>query len=349
MIIIPFPRPIRYGENQMGRPRTSKVLEVKSKLLVRLRDGLHRPGDRFMSNRAVAQQFNISYQTADRLIRELCAEGYLVRREASGTYLPGARPVRFGAELLFHERAKRAGSFGARLFAQLTARLDRDRIPWRVRWIAEGAGAKLRLARDHFPVLWECPEVLNACVSGRRSALLLNARPPSGIDSVYIDSVSTDDFSGGVCAAQLLARRSGPGGPLAVVAGPPDDPRSNDRVAGFLSVAKATVVQSPTWYLEGGMKVARDAIRAGRSGIFCCNDRLAEAILLYCRESEITCPPLVGFDDAPVAEDLNLTTIAIPWGELVNGAADVIKRRLADDTSTASRQIFAPRPVVRRL
>src|SRR5690606_31690307 len=101
----------------MARPRSEKVKQVKARLVARIHDGLHRPGDRFMSNRAIAEQFQISYQTADRLVRELCDEGLLVRRAQSGTYLPGERATRVGAQLVFHRRARRMGSFGARLLA----------------------------------------------------------------------------------------------------------------------------------------------------------------------------------------------------------------------------------------
>jgi DNA-binding LacI/PurR family transcriptional regulator len=56
---------------------------------------------------------------------------------------------------------------------------------------------------------------------------------------------------------------------------------------------------------------------------------------------------VVGFDDAPVAEALNLTTIAIPWHEMVAGAVDIIRRRMNGHTGAAAKLIFAPRPVMR--
>src|SRR5688572_7366573 len=116
----------------MPRKRTEKVKDVKQRLLDRLRDGLHRPGDRFMSNRAVATRFRVSYQTAHRLVSELVREGRLVRRSAAGTYLPGRAVRRTSVQLLFHERARRKESFGARLLHELTTRLDRERIRWKL-------------------------------------------------------------------------------------------------------------------------------------------------------------------------------------------------------------------------
>ena len=65
------------------------------------------------------------------------------------------------------------------------------------------------------------------------------------------------------------------------------------------------------------------------------------------RRHKLALPPLVGFDDAPIAETLNLTTIAIPWDELIDGVVRVVKRRLAGDRATSSHQVFNPRPILR--
>lgn len=327
----------------MPRNRSEHVAEVKAKLVARLRDGFFRPGDRFMSNRSIAARYHISYQTAHRLVNELTREGLLIRRSASGTYVPGRRAPLAGVQLLFHERAQRQGSFGARLLELICGRLERLRIHSKV--VACRDDRPVVPSESLFPVIWEAPALLNACRGEHRRALLLNDRPPQGLDSVFIDSVSADDFSGGVCAAQLL-RRAGRG-PFAIVAGPRDDRRSDARVQGFLSCARAAVIVAGGWYLEDGQGVAARAVESGRGGIFCCNDRLAESIVSHCRDTRRPVPPLVGFDDAPIAERLNLTTIAIPWEELADAAIAVIQRRLAHDPATASHQMLSPRPVVR--
>ena len=70
----------------MPRPRSRKVEDVKRKLQTRLAEGVYRAGERFISARELAANFGVSYQTADRLINELCAEGHL-----EGARLP-ARP-----------------------------------------------------------------------------------------------------------------------------------------------------------------------------------------------------------------------------------------------------------------
>src|SRR5687768_14687843 len=167
----------------MPRQRTAHVEQVKTRLIARLRDGYFRPGDRFMSNRAIASRFGISYQTAHRLVSELAAAGLLVRRNASGTYLPGRAATLLGVQLVFHTRARRAGSFGHRLFREITTRLDRDRIGWKPAWYDPASGRSPSLSDKHLPIIWECPAALSAISAERRRALLLNDRPASGIDS----------------------------------------------------------------------------------------------------------------------------------------------------------------------
>lgn len=325
----------------MARPRSEHTLLVKAKLIARLRDGFHPPGQRFFSNRALAEHFGLSYQTAHRLIQELGAEGWLERRAAAGTYVAGPAATLKSVELLFHERAQRAESFGARLLRDLQQALGLAGVTTRLTWTRDDDDGMQ--PDDHrLPVLWECPRTLAGLAARRRFLVVLNDRPPPGLASGFVDSVATDDFSGGVAAAELL-RAAGPARKLAVLAGPKHDRRSQQRVAGFQSHApKAEVFWAGSWFAEDAARIA--ARLAGRrfAGVFCCNDRLAEALL-----ATSTTAAVVGFDDAPVAERLNLTTIAVPWAQIVAGAVDIVRRRLAGDTGGAAQLIFAPRPVMR--
>ena len=82
--------------------------------------------------------------------------------------------------------------------------------------------------------------------------------------------------------------------------------------------------------------------KGGFAGVFCCSDRLAEGVVTHGVRAAV-----VGFDDAPVAETLNLTTFAIPWQEMVTGAVGIIRRRMNGHAGAAAKLIFAPRPVMR--
>lgn len=338
----------------MARTRSGRVDEVKAALTEQLRDGGLLPGTRFLSARELAAAHSVSYQTAHRLLDELCAEGLVERRAASGTYIPGDA----GAELsraftqtwlILSGRAKRANSFGARLLGELSQRLQREGMSWQVCW-AENIEAG-DLPPSVFPVLWEAPRVLADCRYSERRALLLNARPAAGLQSALIDSVSVDDAFGGACAADLLnnhADETGAG--LCVVTGSMGDSRSDARREGFLSRAPlAHVVTAGGWYTEDGERVAAEALLRGHRGIFCANDRLAEGVLRACERNGVARPRLVGFDDAPVAAERDLTTLAIPWSELAADAAEIIRRRIAGDVSAARRRIVTPHPVRRRL
>lgn len=323
--------------------RTDKVEQVKQRLIDRLRHGFYRPGDRFLSNRAVAELFGISYQTAHRLIAELCREGHLDRRPQSGTYVPGGSARLVGVQLLFNERAAKPQSFGSKLLASLTRTIESEHIDWKLSLAAETAV----IDADRLPIVWELPAVATECARRSCHAILIDDRPASGLESLYIDSVSTDDFSGGACAAQLLRERTQKRRGFAVVAGPKKDHRSLQRMQGFTSVLDAAVVHAGNWFYEDGYRIAEQAVRRGKAGIFCVNDQLASSIVGWCRDHKRRCPPIVGFDDAPVAESLNLTTISLPWDEINDGIVRLAKRRLSGDRSTSSHQLLQPRPVIR--
>ncbi|MEO1237952.1 MAG: substrate-binding domain-containing protein, partial [Planctomycetota bacterium] len=83
--------------------------------------------------------------------------------------------------------------------------------------------------------------------------------------------------------------------------------------------------------------------------VFAGNDRLAEGLVSYCRKRGRRVPALVGFDDAPIAESLGLTTIAIPWEEIARGVERVVAERLRGSQAAAVRQTFVPQPVLRSL
>jgi hypothetical protein len=335
----------------MPRQRTDKVERVKAKLVHRLAEGLYRPGDRFLSARAVAERYAISYQTAHRLLAEMCQEGSLERRPQSGTYVPGGVTRPIGAQLVFADRARRRDSFGAKLLAKLTAKLDTERIDWKRTWVGPNADAKL--AADRIPVLWETPATLAACIAQQRPTVLLDDRPPFGLGALFVDSVSQDDYGGGVMAGRILRDAFGDAAGYAVLAGPADDARSRLRADGFASVtsvasgAPAKIVTAGGWYEADGYAAARRALAAAKTALFAINDRLAQGVMRWCDEHRRPCPPIVGFDDAPIAERLNLTTIAIPWDELVVAAVRIVKRRLAGDRGTSSHQLINPRPVIR--
>src|SRR5688500_12447145 len=112
----------------MARPRSQHVNEVKVRLIARLKTNFLRPGDRFLSARAVSEKFEISYQTAHRILKELQDEGHIKRAKASGTFVPGESATPSRLALMFHPRARRPGSFGHRLASDLATALAREEL-----------------------------------------------------------------------------------------------------------------------------------------------------------------------------------------------------------------------------
>jgi hypothetical protein len=326
---------------------SQRVRIAAEKLQARVQDGLLRPGDRFLSARAVARRYGISYQTADRLLRTLVKGGLLTRRVGAGSYLAGeALPAMRGVQLVFSDRAKRPGSFGDRLRRELCLRLGRAGIPVEVTFHGQTGEPKPPPA-TRFPVIWESPAAAALLTQKRRRALLINDRPAPGLGALLVDSIGIDDTLGGAMAAELISKKLQRHAKVTVLAGPADDPRSQRRIDGFVSIIpSATVHHAPSWYRENA-PAASQVLRQKPDAIFACNDRLAQAILDAHALRPDQLPILFGFDDAPIAEQLHLSTIAIPWAQLADAVVQLIRRRLSGDESPSCRLILPPRPVLR--
>ncbi|MGD0744105.1 MAG: substrate-binding domain-containing protein, partial [Verrucomicrobiota bacterium] len=272
------------------------------------------------------------------------AEGYLKRRAASGTYIAGKPNRLTRVELRFNRRAAQAGTFGSHLLQCLKAELVKARIHPRVRW----ADTPVVLSPGVLPVLWEAPKVVRQILGTRHYALLLNDRPASGLEGAFMDAVATDDFSAGVCAAQVLMARNSKGRRFAVIAGPPADSRSTDRVRGFLSrLPGARKFSAGDWFGRRVPRILQEGLRAGQDGVFCVNDHIAAVFLECCQNQSITPPPVIGHDNTPNAERLHLTTIGIPWNEIAAVALELIQSRLNGYSGVARQVILAQRPVFR--
>ncbi len=326
----------------MARPRSAKISDLKHRLVSSLQTGLYSPGKPFMSARALAGRYEISYQTAHRLLVELETEGYLKRSPASGTQVAGKAPLLDQVHLFFHPRAAKPESFGSRLLQLLTDELKWSGIRYKLSSKDQSLGPKA------YPVIWELPRLALRAADQQRHALLLLDRPAPGIGTSFVDSISTDDFSGGVCAGEVLRRYLPRGARPSFLAGPRRDRRSQRRVEGFLSIfPAATGVYAANWYYLAGMRAAPSLLKLKPPAIFCGNDRLAEAVLDFCRKQKQPPPFLIGFDDAPVDQERDLTTIALPWQEIVSEAVQLIKYRLQGGTSPARQIILSSRPVIR--
>jgi DNA-binding transcriptional regulator YhcF (GntR family) len=328
----------------MGRRPRGEVDKIRASLRIMVSDEFRRAGQRFVSARYISQRFKVSYQTAHRLLTELQGDGFIIRRAGSGSFIAGHQNTLQSALLIFAKRAKRSGSFGDLLLRQLVSKLEAMELPFEVTF---GGIAPMQVREDVYPVLWESPRLMHDLSADYRFSLVLHDKPPAGIGSLFTDSISVDDFSGGITAGQILSRYS-PRRPV-VIGGPGADARSQNRIDGFRQIfPSAQVIQAGTWFLSSAVQNIAVPLRSLQAdAVFCCSDRLAQATLICYQKLKISTPIIIGFDNAPVAETLSLSTIGIPWEEVARAAAAVIKKRLDGQTDHASAIVLPPIPVIR--
>ena len=318
--------------------RTDHVQQVLSALENRIRNRLHRPGDRFATARQIANQYDVSYQTAHRLLADLAERGLIVRRPRSGSYIAGPtyKPTRI--RLMLHPRAENPQGFGGKLRRVLLDAFEESGLPC-------DTTTTLPNKPDPgvLPIIWQMPEAVTQCVESGSPGILVNERPEPGWGSSLLDSVCADDYAGGALAADTLLQGAPGNATFAVLAGPKNDRRSNDRIAGFRSkVPGAKVTHADNWHRDAGRRAA-DAIDSPTlNGIFAANDRLAQGLLLAYKDRHKPPPRIVGYDDAPIAQQLGLTTIALPWTGIARAIVERAQTRLKADLSPARTLLLQP-------
>jgi DNA-binding transcriptional regulator YhcF (GntR family) len=330
----------------MGRKPTKEIQSIRDTLRAMVGDGFRQPGQRFVSARYVSLRFGVSYQTAHLLLKELERDGFLTRRIGSGTYISGEKLRYRQAMIIFAKRARRQGSFGDFLLRQLVASLEQQRVEFVV--LLEDVCDRDIGERD-FPVIWERPELVHSLSRQHRRCLVLHDLPPPGIASLFVDSVSVDNFSGGMSAGQILARLS-PKRPV-IVTGPLTDVRSALRTKGFQHIFPGTrLIELESWFSESAHEYILPKLRRWNiDGLFCCSDRIALATIACYAQLKRPTPPLISFDNTPLAEQLRISAIGIPWERICKEAATIVRLRLAGNEEAASCHILPPQPVLRIL
>lgn len=303
----------------------------------RLANRLYRPGDRFVTARQVADQYKVSYQTAHRVLADLAEQGLIERRPRSGSFIAGDSPRPTHVQLMMHPRCDNPQGFGGKLRQYLQRALDQADIH------RSHTMDTVTLDTGALPIIWECPEAIQQCVTHHRPGILVNERPKPSWGSSRLDSICTDDFAGGALAADTLLQGSPTPCRFAILAGPKGDRRSDERIAGFLSrVDDAVITHADNWHRDAGRRAARQFTETDLTGVFAANDRLAQGITLAYRDMKQTTPLLVGYDDAPIAEQLGLTTIALPWQAIAQAVVQRAQLRLQGDLGSACTFLFQP-------
>ena len=317
--------------------RSQRIQSVVKALEERLSNRLYRPGDRFATARQVAEQYRISYQTAHRILADLAHRGLIERRPRGGSFIAGTSPKPTHVQLILHPRADNPQGFGGKLRQFLQQALDDAGIA------CSQTDDSTTIQPSALPVIWECPQAVDQCVADHRPGILVNERPRPGWGSSLLDSISTDDFAGGAIAADTLLQGTASPQRFGILAGPVSDRRSDERIAGFLSrINDAVVTHADNWHRDAGRRAALKLLDTNLTGIFAANDRLAQGTVMTYHDNKQQPPLIVGYDDAPIAKQLGLTTIALPWHEIAKAVVQRAQLRLQGDLSPACTFLFQP-------
>ncbi|MCX5535852.1 LacI family transcriptional regulator [Streptomyces sp. NBC_00006] len=186
--------------------------------------------------------------------------------------------------------------------------------------------------------------------------LVLVNRTVEGLDA---DCSVADNAAGGRAAAQLLIESGHTR--VGALFGPADTSTGRDRELGFreglaeagMALHPADVRHGPFDYAYG--RAALPELLTGGSGptaLFCSNDIIAIGAMNTAHELGLRVPEdiaLVGFDDLAQASWplFNLTTIHVPFQEMLRSAVTMLLDRLEGRVTQARHQVHPVTPVLR--
>lgn len=70
-----------------------KYLQLKDTLVERIRKGQYRQGDKFLTERGLMKEFGLSSATVSHAMREMAADGFIIRKVGGGTFITGTSPL----------------------------------------------------------------------------------------------------------------------------------------------------------------------------------------------------------------------------------------------------------------
>ncbi|WP_072343264.1 LacI family DNA-binding transcriptional regulator [Actinomyces urinae] len=148
--------------------------------------------------------------------------------------------------------------------------------------------------------------------------------------------VDSDNYHGGEEAANALIE-SGCKHP-ATISGPLNMIAGKDRLAGFTdrladNNLQAVVHEGDFTYRSGydaGQKLLPAIVAGEIDGIFVGSDLMASGVLDALKETKTTFSlPIIAFDNSPLAEQLNLTSITNPTEQLAREATNLLEAQLS--------------------
>ena len=133
------------------------------------------------------------------------------------------------------------------------------------------------------------------------------------------DEISTDDFTGGVVAANHLREL---GHEKVAVIGPQDAPSNiQTRIEGFKTVYPEFLFVNQPLTREGGKQAAEKIIASEVSAVFALNDEIALGLMYQLKRLGKVIPndySIVGYDNSPMSEAMIFSAACLPPSR-VNG------------------------------
>lgn len=157
------------------------------------------------------------------------------------------------------------------------------------------------------------------------------------------DEISTDDFTGGVVAANHLREL---GHEKVAVIGPQDAPSNiQTRIEGFKTVYPEFLFVNQPLTREGGKQAAEKIIASEISAVFALNDEIALGLMYQLKHLGKVIPndySIVGYDNSPMSEYVTpaLTTVSQPIFELGQIAAELLLKRIRDPKQAWARKVL---------
>ena len=158
------------------------------------------------------------------------------------------------------------------------------------------------------------------------------------------DELSTDDFIGGMLAANHLREL---GHEKVALIGPQDAPSNiQTRIEGFKTVYPEFLFVNQPLTREGGKQAAEQIIPSEVSAIFALNDEIALGLMYQLKHLGKVIPDdysIVGYDNSPMSEYVTptLTTVSQPIFELGQIAAELLLERIRDPKQAWARKVLS--------
>lgn len=328
----------------MPREVSQKRKEIERILIQRIAGGVYSPGNKFMSNRAVATEFGVNILTAHRILNQLAEEGYLDRRACSGSFVPGSMTKFRSINLIFNALARNSGSFNSELLNGLKKALSEQKIPWKVTWLDKS----LRVKPDEYNVTYQFSQkrIDRQLAQTKMHGLLIGGIPSIGTHASYFDSVSVDYFHAGVLAGKYLKKRLAKPS-VAILGNPPG--RSSwveSAILGFRSVwPRARIIHPQSWSIAMAPVYIAKLFTRRHEGVFCTSRRQVLDVLAYCSENKIEPPRMISMSLPPVPEQFPAPLICVSVNQVVEAASRIILNRFYGDNSPTVHLTIAPKIV----